>query len=133
VNDWKEETLADLDEAESSLTKVAALVSGEPTGEQMNSIWLAYLKLEKSVVFIKVELDEENPGKFVNSSFYKVPDERQALMFAVHSLRRAKHRFAVSDLRGSLGDLRESRNYLRVLLKEKKRIKLKSARLSRSS
>jgi hypothetical protein len=132
LSEWKEETAADLDEAESRLDEVASTLSGDPTAGQMRSIWLAYLKVEKSVAFVKVDLDEENPGRFVDTRAYRVPDERQALLFALRNLRRGSQRFQSGDLKGALADLRESRNYLRVLLKEKQRIRARRARGAQS-
>lgn len=84
--------------------------------------------VEKSVAFIKLELDEENPGKFVNPKAYLVPDERQAMGIALRFLREAERSFKEGDLLSSLRSLRESRNYLRVLIREKRRVKVRKAR-----
>jgi len=116
MDDWRKETGADLKDAESRLSSVESLLSGDPSKEQLDSVWRAYVDIEKSVAFIKVELDTENPGVFVNKRIYRVPDERQAVRFALDYLRRGAERFAVGDLETSLKQLRESRNYLRVLL-----------------
>lgn len=131
VKDWRAESAADLNDAESTLIAVAASLVGEPTDDQMKSVWLAYLKLEKSVAFVKVELDEENPGRFVNAKVYRIPDERQAILFALRALRRGLQEFTSGELEGSLRDLRVSRNYLRVLLRGKRRSRLKGARATR--
>lgn len=85
----------------------------------MRSVWRSYLSIEKSVVFIKVELHEENPGRFVNTKAYMVPDERQALSFALRFLKDGIEEFGLGDLLASLKALRESRNYLRMLLRRK--------------
>lgn len=123
--DWRDETAADLKDAESRMAALSESVSGEPSSEQLASIWWAYLDIEKSVVFIKVELDEENPGKLVNVKFYRVDDERQAIRFALASLRKGAAEFGAGNLKESLKALRESRNYLRVLLKEKRKLRVK--------
>lgn len=131
MKDWRKETASDLNDAESRLMAMATSIIGEPTDEQKKSVWLAYIELEKSIAFIKVELDEENPARFVNSKVYKVPDERQAILFALGNLRKGSQMFALGELEDSLSALRESRNYLRVLLREKMRIKFKGARAAR--
>lgn len=90
---------------------------------------MAYLEVEKSVAFIRFDLDEENPGRFIRLRDYLVPDERQALQFALKNLRKGAEDFSLGDLRQALKNLRESRNYLRALLREKR---LKRARDARS-
>jgi hypothetical protein len=133
VEDWKEETVADLRDAESKLAPLLTSLSGEPTDEQLASIWRAYVDVEKSVVFVRVELDEENPGRFVNVKAYRVPDERQAVSFALSHLREGTRLFESGELARSLGELRESRNYLRVLLREKGLLRARRIRASRSA
>lgn len=133
MEDWKEETTADLRDAESRLAPLLLSLSGEPTDEQLESIWRAYVDVEKSVVFVRVELDEENPGRFVNVRAYRVPDERQAVSFALNHLREGARLFESRELDGSLRELRESRNYLRVLLREKGLLKARRIRASRSA
>jgi hypothetical protein len=123
VGNWRDETHADLEDAEDRIVTLIAEISGEPTKEQVHSIWRAYLDVEKSVVFIRVEIDEENPGRFVEAKRYSVPDERQALQFALRNLRKGSDSFALGEYRNSLRDLREARNYLRLILRSKRRIK----------
>lgn len=120
MKDWRAETAGDLAEARSRLQETLRTISGEPTKEQLHSVWLAYVDIEKSVFFVKVELDAESPGVFVKTSLYRVPDERQAIAFALRSLERGAESLASGDLLDCLGRLRESRNYLRVLLREKR-------------
>lgn len=103
-------------------------MSGEPTPGQLMSVWLAYVKVEKSVAFVKIELDEENPGRFVSLKGYAVPDERQALRFALRNLKKGSGDLAVGDLRQALKSLRESRNYLRALLRSKRLKRVRDAR-----
>jgi hypothetical protein len=133
VEDWKKETAEDLKDAESRLVALSHSVSGEPTDEQLGSIWRAYVDLEKSVVFIRVEFDEENPGRFVNAKAYIVPDERQAISFALNHLRDGARLFGSGELAESLKELRESRNYLRVLLREKGLLRARRARSARGT
>ena len=90
---------------------------------------MAYLEVEKSVAFNKFDLDEENPGRFIRLRNYAVPDERQALQFALKNLRKGAESFSLGDFRQALKELRESRNYLRALLREKR---LKRARRARA-
>ena len=131
MSGWREETRADLNDAERRIVALIAEISGNPTEEQVRSIWRAYLDVEKSVVFIKVEIDEENPGRFVNAKQYSVPDERQALQFALRNLRKGSESFALGDYGRSLRELREARNYLRLILRAERRIKTKEAKASR--
>lgn len=122
---WQDETKDDLKHARGNLESLVSSIAGELTVEQLRGLWQAYLLVEKSVVFIKVELDEENPGRFINSKHYAVPDERQAVGFALRNLREAIERFDAGQLAASLKALREARNYLRTLLKLKRRERLR--------
>lgn len=130
MSDWRDETRGDLKDAESRIVSLLAEISGEPSVKQVRSIWRAYLDVEKSIVFIKVEIDEENPGRFVKSKLYSVPDERQALQFTLRNLRKGVESFALGDYLRSLRELREARNYLRVILRMKRRNKTRKARVS---
>jgi len=129
VSEWREETKADLADASARIESVLGTIAGEPSPGQVRLIWMAYLKVEKSVAFIKFDLDEENPGRFVRLRNYAVPDERQALQFALKNLNKGADNFALGDFRQAIRDLREARNYLRALLREKR---LKRARKARS-
>lgn len=129
MSGWREETGLDLADAEKRIQALLGSLSGEPSDEQVRSIWSAYSEVEKSIAFIKFDLDEENPGRFVKLSNYRVPDERQALQFAFKYLRKGSDDFALGDFHQSLKELREARNYLRALLREKR---LRRARKARS-
>ena len=128
VGGWREETALDLADAGRRIQSVLGSLSGEPSDEQVRSVWLAYLKVEKSIAFIKFDLDEENPGRFIRLTGYRVPDERQALQFALRSLRKGTDEFSLGDFRQSLVGLREARNYLRALLREKRLRRTRKAR-----
>jgi hypothetical protein len=128
VSDWRVETAADLAEGREMIEGVLKSISGEPTKEELRSVWLAYVKVEKSVAFIKIDLDEENPGRFIRLKPYAVPDERQALQFALRYLKKGSDDFAVGDFQQALRHLRESRNYLRALLREKRLARARRAR-----
>ena len=128
VNLWRGETAADLADAARRIESVLGSVTGEPSDDQIRSVWLAYAEVEKSIAFIKFDLDEENPGRFVRLRNYAVPDERQALQFAVKNLRKGADAFHLGDFHQSLKDLREARNYLRALLREKRLRRAKRAR-----
>ena len=130
---WREETRRDLADCEKKLVDLIASISGEPTEEQNRSLWRAYLGVEKSIIFIRVEIDEENPGRFLSLKKYAVPDERQALQFALRNLRKGSESFALGDFKEALRGLRESRNYLRAILREKRTAKTRAARGSRKS
>lgn len=128
VSEWRRETSADLEDAGQRIESALSRIRGEPTEAQLKSVWMAYLEVEKSVAFIKFDLEEENPGRFIRLRDYAVPDERQALQFALKSLRKGADDFSLGDFHQALKDLRESRNYLRALLREKR---LKRARIAR--
>ena len=130
--DWVKETAGDLAAAEKLLAGTSPTLRGEPDRSQLASIWEAYVLVEKSVAFIKVELGEENPGRFVNAKVYVVPDERQAVEFALRHLRDAAENFGAGRLPESLKVLRESRNYLRVLLRRKRLLRARNARAARA-
>ena len=119
MSSWKAETAADLVEANRRITEVVNLIRGEPSDLQLDSIWRAYLLLEKSVAFVKVELDAESPGRIVKTGAYTIPDERQALQFALRNLIKGSESFHLGNYAQSLKELREARNYLRVLLRRK--------------
>ncbi|MDE1852940.1 MAG: hypothetical protein KGI38_04225 [Thaumarchaeota archaeon] len=128
MSEWRRETKADLADALSRVESALDSVSGEPSADQLRSVWVAYVKVEKSIAFIKFEIDEENPGRFIKLKVYAVPDERQALQFALKSLKKGSEDFALGDFTLALKNLRESRNYLRALLREKR---LRRARIAR--
>jgi hypothetical protein len=130
VSEWRSETAGDLADAGERLDRVLKSLSGEPTKDELFAVWLAYVKVEKSVAFIKFDLDEENPGRFIKLRSYQVPDERQALQFALKSLKRGADDFALGDFRQALKNLRESRNYLRALLRQKRLARARRARAS---
>ena len=130
MSEWREETASDLADAGRRIEGVLGSVAGEPSDEQMRSVWAAYAKVEKSIAFIRFDTDEENPGRFIKLRNYAVPDERQALQFALKSLKKGTENFSLGDFAQALKDLRESRNYLRALLREKR---LKRARKARSA
>jgi hypothetical protein len=130
VSEWRNETANDLADAGRRLASLLEKVSGEPSVEQLRSIWRAYLEIEKSIAFIKFELDEENPGVFVKLKPYGVPDERQALQFALRNLKKGAESFRLGDFRQALRELREGRNYLRALLREKRLLRSRKARSS---
>ena len=102
MSEWRSETSADLADAARHIESALGRISGEPTHEQVRSIWTAYLKVEKSVAFIKFDLDEENPGRFISLKKYAVPDERQALQFALRYLNKGADDFKLRDLRQAL-------------------------------
>jgi len=128
VSEWRAETASDLDDAAGRIETTLRTLAGEPTAEQLRSVWMAYLLVEKSVAFIKFDLGEENPGRFIKLKAYSVPDERQALQFALKNLRKGASDFAVGDFVQALKNLRECRNYLRALLREKRLARARKAR-----
>jgi hypothetical protein len=130
VSAWREETAADLAEARSLVGSLLGSVSGEPTKVEVRDIWKAYVDVEKSIAYIRFDIDEENPGRLIQLKRYSVPDERQALSFALRHLKRGEDSFRLGDFNEALGSLRESRNYLRALLRE---IGLRGFRRGRSS
>jgi hypothetical protein len=130
VSEWRRETSADLADASKRIERMLQSVSGEPSTDEVRSVWTAYLEVEKSIAFIKFDQDEENPGRFIKLKTYSVPDERQALQFALRSLKKGAENFELGDFRLALKDLREGRNYLRALLRK---LRLKRARKARAA
>jgi len=128
VSEWRDETAADIADAQKRIETLLGSMAGEPSGEQVGSVWMAYVKVEKSIAFIKFDLDEENPGRFIRLKSYSVPDERQALQFALRNLKKGAENFTLGDFRQSLKYLRESRNYLRALLRAKRLKRARDAR-----
>lgn len=127
MSSWKSETSSDLEEAVRGLRTLMEEISGEPSNAQLVSIWRAYVLVEKSIAFIRVEIDEENPGRFVAMGPYRVPDERQALHFALRNLESGSESFRLGDFGQAIKGLREGRNYLRVLLRQKRLSRFKVA------
>ena len=118
VDGWRSKTEGELAEAATSLLALEKEVGGPLTDSQMNRLWRCYLSVEKSVVFVKLELDEDQElGHLVNKKAYVVPDERQAIRFAAESLNSGLSFFRTGELEEALKRLRESRNYLRMLLR----------------
>ncbi|HEY6283630.1 MAG TPA: hypothetical protein VIW22_06875 [Nitrososphaerales archaeon] len=128
VSEWRNETTGDLADARRRLESLLDEISGEPSAEQLRSVWRVYLEIEKSIAFIKFELDEENPGVFVKLKPYAVPDERQALQFALRNLKKGADSFRLGEFKQALRELREGRNYLRALLREKRLLRTRKAR-----
>ena len=128
ASEWRVETAGDLADAKVGLESTAKSLSGEPTAAQVRSVWTAYVKIEKSIAFIRLELDEENPGRFIPLGRYSVPDERQALQFASNSLSKGSDSFSLGDFHLALKDLWEARNNLRAFLRKER---LKRARRAR--
>ena len=128
MSEWREETASDLADAGRRIEAVLGAVAGEPSDEQMRSVWAAYVDVEKSIAFIRFDIDEENPGRFIRLKAYAIPDERQALQFALKNLRKGTSDFALGDFVQALKNLRECRNYLRALLREKRLARARKAR-----
>jgi len=128
MSEWRVETASDLADAGRRIESVLGSVSGEPSDVQVRSIWTAYAEVEKSIAFIRFDLDEENPGRFIKLRNYAVPDERQALQFALRDLKKGTEDFLLGDFAQALKNLRESRNYLRALLREKRLKRVRNAR-----
>ena len=120
--------MTDLAEARERIESALKSMSGEPSRDELRSVWLAYIKVEKSIAFIKLDLEEENPGRFIKLKSYLVPDERQALQFTLKNLRKGSEDFALGDFRQALKNLREARNYLRAMLREKRLARTRRAR-----
>jgi hypothetical protein len=130
VSEWRVETTSDLEEAARRIGETLKTMAGEPTKEELRSVWMSYLLVEKSIAFIRFDIDEENPGRFIKLKAYAVPDERQALQFALKNLGKGASDFAVGDFTQALKNLRECRNYLRALLREKRLARARKARTS---
>ena len=128
MGEWRSETAADLEEASRLIQSALASIRGEPSAQELRIVWLAYLRVEKSIAFIKFDIDEENPGRFIKLKAYAIPDERQSLSFALKNLRKGSENFKLGDFLAALKDLREARNYLRALLRQKRLRRARNAR-----
>jgi hypothetical protein len=117
---WLEGAEAELDGARVLLESLAEEVQARPTEAQLRGIWTCYLSVEKIVAFVKLELEEESPGRFVDKKAYTVPDEGQALTIAARSLGVGTAALKAGNLHDGLNALRESRNYLRMLLRKER-------------
>lgn len=127
MSDWLAATVQELKRALGEVEASRSKISGDPTPEQLGAVWDAYLHVEKAVALVKLELGTESPGRFVNMKPYVVPDERQALGFSAKWLSEGLNALQSRDLAASLRYLRESRNYLRVLLRQSMRRKSRAA------
>jgi hypothetical protein len=116
---WLETTLGELAKALASLESVRDQTRSRLTEPQVHEVWEDYVYIEKAVAFVKIELGVENPNRFINAKPYLVPDERQAMSFASRELASALQLLRQRDLSAGLKRLRESRNYLRFLLRRK--------------
>ena len=128
VSNWRSETASDLEDARTLIEAAMESISGEPTREQLRSVWKAYVDIEKSILFIRVEFDEENPGRFLSLKGYSTPDERQALGFALKNLKKGSESFRLGEFTQALKELRDARNFLRALLRAKQMQKVRKAR-----
>jgi hypothetical protein len=129
VRDWRGRTIGELEEALRSLESLAGSIGGEPTRAQLDDLWRAYVAVEEAVVVVKLSLGEESPGRFVNTKPYAVPDERQAVRFAARALSSATSGLRAEDDGAALKALRDSRNYLRMLLRRQRLAGNRSSRL----
>lgn len=129
LSEWRTETTRDLGEAKAALESAAKSLSGEATATQVRSVWAAYARIEKSVAFIRLEIEEENPGRFIPLGRYAVPDERQAIQFALKRLSKGTDSFALGDFRLALKDLRDARNYLRAFLRRERLKRVRKGRV----
>ncbi|MDG6988926.1 MAG: hypothetical protein JRN21_06325 [Nitrososphaerota archaeon] len=129
MSEWRAETAGDLGEAKAALESVARSLSGEATAAQVRSVWAAYARIEKSIAFIRLEIEEENPGRFIPLGRYAVPDERQAMQFALKSLSKGADSFTLGDFRLALRDLRDARNYLRAFLRRERLKRVRKGRV----
>ena len=128
MSEWRAETADDLSTA---AKRIELALAGPPlkmTADQVRLVWLAYIGVEKSIAFIRFDIDEENPGRFIRLKNYEVPDERQSLSFALRYLKKGTDEFSLGDFTRALKELRESRNYLRALLRKKRLERARKAR-----
>jgi len=128
VSGWRAEITGDLSTAANRIESALTAPLGMMTADQIRLVWLAYIGVEKSVAFIRFDIGEENPGRFIRLRSYEVPDERQALSFALRYLKKGTEEFALGDFHRALKELRESRNYLRALLRRKRLERARNAR-----
>lgn len=130
MDQWLRETVTGLEEARDTLASLSEEVAGEPDEGQIARVWESYLRVEKAVAFVKIELASESPGRTVRLKSYSVPDERQSIAFASRNLSRAIEELHLGNLGLALPPLREARNYLRALLRDKRMLRIRKARSS---
>ncbi len=120
-----EEISDDLEGAELLLKRLAGAGSGEPPEEK--KIWLVYLTVEKSVALLKLYLSIESPGLFV--TIKSSPKDWAGLLArASEALGDGRHLFRERKLEQALEALRTSRNCLRVVLRDLRRLRLRAVR-----
>lgn len=89
-----------------------------------HDLWLVYLLVEKSIAILKFSFSIEDPGKFINLKM--VEDERKLINIAYASLSNGIELIESGSTEKAIESLRNSRNYLRLLIKRlrKRRLKL---------
>jgi len=117
----------DLEDAEALLKEITETASEDPPPDE-KTVWLVYLKVEKSVALLKLYLSIERPGVFV--SVRSTPEEWSRLLrVAFESLGEARRLLAEGRLAGSLEPMRSSRNCLRAFLRDRRKVRLRTLRM----
>ena len=126
MDDELEEISDDLKGAEILLKSLVGKGSGDGAHEE-KKVWLAYLTVEKSVALLKLYLSIESPGLFV--TIKSGPKEWAGLLArASQALADGRRLLEEGRLEEALETLRSSRNCLRVVLRDRRKIRLRAAR-----
>ena len=126
MEDELEEISDDLKGAETLLKSLVESGSAEGPPEE-KKVWLVYLRVEKSVALLKLYLSIESPGLFV--TIKGGPKEWVGLLArASKALADGRRLLEEGRLEDALVTLRTSRNCPRVVLRERRKFRLRTAR-----
>jgi len=126
VQDELEEISDDLKRAEILLKSLVGAGSGDGPPEE-KKVWLVYLPVEKSVALLKLYLSIESPGLFV--TIKSAPKDWAALLArASQALAEGRRLLEGGRLEEALETLRSSRNSLRVVLRDRRKLRLRAVR-----
>ncbi len=121
-----EEISDDLKGAEILLKSLVGTGSGDGPPEE-KKVWLVYLTVEKSVALLKLYLSVESPGLFV--TLKSSPKEWAGLLArASQALGDGRRLLEEGKLEEALETLRTSRNCLRVVLRDRRKLRLRAVR-----
>ena len=126
MEDELEEILEDLKRAEILLKSLVGTASRDGSPEE-KKVWLVYLTVEKSVALLKLHLSVESPGLFV--TIRSGPKDWEGLLArASQSLGDGRRLLEEGKLEDALETLRTSRNCLRVVLRDRRKLRLRAVR-----
>ena len=129
MEDELEEISEDLKGAEILLKSLVRTGSRDGSPEE-KKVWLVYLTVEKSVALLKLHLSVESPGLFV--TIKSGPKDWGGLLTrASKSLGDGRRLLEEGKLEEALETLRTSRNCLRAVLRDRRKLRLKAVRAAK--